>query len=226
MLLVFSGCARVNHPLPSPTVVDNPIPEPAVEVPVEVPAPAPAIETAPPVDELGKLQGIVFGKTIFSGVLKADYVKLSMTKLEDESVKFYLIIGDKLGPALLPWNSKSVEPGYFFLEMPAGGYRIDAISIPVGSTLATEETDLFFYVTPNGVTYIGTLAVVGTGEKVKFGGLPLLVPGFDYQIDIWDERAEANRQFHIKYPLVNKPIEVRLLQDRGASALLNPSISP
>jgi len=163
----------------------------------------------------------VFGKTIFKGVLKTSYVKLSFVDLRDENKKYHLYIGDKFGSKLLPWETKTVEPGYFFLDLPVSRYRIYSISIPVGSSIATEDMDIIFSNEGGKVTYIGTLEVNGVGEKIKFGGIPLLIPGFDYVMDVLDEHQEALREFQVRFPLNQQKVSINLMKDVTRTHKLN-----
>jgi hypothetical protein len=209
MAAVLGGCGSVAPARSSPAPALFPVP--AAPSPVAQPAEPVEGEIVPPPPP----PGTVFGKTFFKGVLKTSYVKLSLIDLSDETKQYQLFIGEQLGPSLLPWNSRSVQPGYFFLELPAGLYRIYSISIPVGSTTATEDVALVFSVSSEEVTYIGTLLVNGVNEKVKFGGVPLIVPGFDYELSVLDERQEAVREFRHRYPLLQEPVRVELLRDEG-----------
>ncbi len=144
--------------------------------------------------------GIVFGKTDFKGVLKANFVKLTIENVLDSENQYLLYIGLEEGETNLPWNSKSVEPGYFFVELPHGEYRITTVSIPVGSTMAEEVMSITFFVEEDVYTYIGTLDMTGTKEKIKFGGMPVIKPGFEYQAKVIDERQEAYVEFKGSFP--------------------------
>ncbi len=206
LVVILGGCASL--PTPSSSQAPSP-PQPSAVLSVTEPEPGIPIPTQPPAP------GTIFGKTHFKGVLKTSYVKLSLVDLVDETKQYQLFIGDQLGPNILPWNTRSVEPGYFFLELPAGSYRIYSISIPVGSTTATEDIGLTFEVASGQVTYIGTLEVNGINEKVKFGGVPILVPGFDYVVNVLDEREEALQEYHHRYPLDRNPVQVKLIQNEG-----------
>ncbi|OGX38994.1 MAG: hypothetical protein A3G91_01080 [Omnitrophica WOR_2 bacterium RIFCSPLOWO2_12_FULL_50_9] len=152
-------------------------------------------------------KGVVFAKVDFQGVLKAAYVKLFFEGQGEQAQRFYLQIEDKPGERLLWGKGKSVKPGYFFIELPAGSYKISSLSIPVGSTSATEPMDISFEVIPNAVVYMGTLKVVGTKEKIKLGGLPVIQPGFEYEVEVRDEREEGVFAFHQRYP--NIPVDIR-----------------
>ena len=95
---------------------------------------------------------------------------------------------------------QTVKPGYFFVDLPPGQYRIKAITIPVGTTLATELMDITFAVTEGKVAYLGTLKVVGVNEKIKLGGVPIIRPGFEYSVYVVDERAEAAVERRGRFP--------------------------
>ena len=156
--------------------------------------------------------GIVFAKTDFQGVLQATYVRLRIEGEGKHTHSFYLDIEGKPEENSLFGSGKMVKPGYFFIELPAGTYRIAAIAIPVGSTLAEEDVSISFEVLPRAVVYMGTLKVIGTGERVKLGGVPVIKPGFDYEAAILDERTEGIYAFHKRYPDIPVEIETRLMR--------------
>lgn len=157
-------------------------------------------------EEYAKQKGVIIGKTDFSGVLKTSYVKLSFEGLGGNTHKFILHIDGEETEKPFPWPAKTVKPGYFFIELPVGEYKVASVSIPVGTTMAVEETDVRFKVTPNTISYLGTLSVIGTKEKIKLGGVPLIKPGFDYTIAVHDETEEAVRVYNQRYP--NFPAEI------------------
>ncbi len=211
---LITGCSTVSVPRSRVKKAPVQTPPSALSKPIrKEPAPAPAETTVKPPTQ--PATAVVFGKTDFKGVLKTNYVELAFVNLSDEEQKYYLYIGEQLGPNVLALNKKQVEPGYFFLNLPVGDYRITSISIPVGSTQAKEETRLTFRCTAGKITYIGTLEVNGVGEKIKFGGIPLIMPGFDYELNVLDERQEAFQVFHKKYPLREQKISVELMQDES-----------
>ncbi len=162
--------------------------------------------------------GIIFGKADFQGVLKVEYVKLLIIDENNPGKEYELFFGDRDEPQPLWWQTSSVEPKYFFLELPAGKYRITSISIPVGTTLATEKTDIAFTVEKETVIYLGTLRVTGTDQKIRFGGVPLLRPGFDYKINIANEKEEAIKEFKARYPLIKRDIQVNLMKEMHIQA--------
>ena len=157
-------------------------------------------------------RGVVFAKTDFQGVLQATYVRLRIEGEGKDTRSFYLDIEGKPEENPLFAGGKMVKPGYFFIELPAGSYRISAVAIPVGSTLAEEDISISFEVLPNAVVYMGTLKVVGTGERVKLGGVPVIKPGFDYETAVFDERREGIYAFHKRYPDIPVEIETRLMR--------------
>lgn len=157
-------------------------------------------------------RGVVFAKTDFQGVLRATYVRLRIEGQGKQTYGFSLDIEGKPQENSLFGGGKMVKPGYFFIELPAGPYRISSIAIPVGSTLAEEDSDISFEVLPGAIVYLGTLKVVGTGERIKLGGVPVIKPGFDYQAEILDERAEGIFAFHKRYPNIPVVIEARLMR--------------
>ena len=156
-------------------------------------------------------QGVVFGKTDFQGVLKTIYVKLLFEHVTDPDKRFQLYIGDSSSQDESLFDVKTVSPGYFFIELPQGRYKISSVSIPVGSTLATEDIDVEFDVLPDSITYMGTLKIDGTKERIKLGGVPVIKPGFEYTLEILDEQKDGISMFRQKYPTVNKNIEVHLM---------------
>lgn len=136
--------------------------------------------------------GLIAGKTDFRGLLKAPYVRFSIVRRDDPSKRFFFYIGNKGNQSVVPWGEDTVvEPGYFTLQMEPGPYKITRIAIPVGSTVAEEDLELDFEVIAGKTYYVGTLDIEGTKEKVKFGGVPLIRPGFSYRLAVKDEMDEA-----------------------------------
>lgn len=158
-------------------------------------------------------KGIVFAKTDFQGVLQATYVKLLFEGQVGSKEKFYLHIEDTSSDReTFPWDIKTVKPGYFFIELPAGQYKISSIAIPVGTTSAAEEMNIGFEVMAGQVVYMGTLKVVGTKETIKLGGVPVIKPGFEYVIEILDEQQEGIAAFRQRYPNFSAAITTKLMQ--------------
>lgn len=172
-------------------------------------------------EEIVEPKGVVFGKTDFQGVLKTSYVRLFLEDQLNELHKFQLHIGDKASQDSFPWNVKVVEPGYFFIELPVGKYKISSVSIPVGSTLATEDCDAHFEVIPNEVVYLGTLRMNGIKEKIKLGGVPVIKPGFEYTTEVIDEHQDGILNFKKNYPKVTNNIRVKLLRVLGYASSKN-----
>ncbi|MBF0478468.1 MAG: hypothetical protein HQL26_03195 [Candidatus Omnitrophica bacterium] len=164
------------------------------------------------------LKGFVFGKTDFEGILKTTYVRLVFINRSNPSEVHVLIVGDKSKQNPLGWNSETVEPGYFFIELPAGAYRIIKVAIPVGAAMAEENTNVVFKVDPSKVNYVGTLHMVGTKEKLKLGGIPVIKPGFDYTIDVVDDYLESAKIFALKYPekngqFINNLMKINVIEE-------------
>ncbi len=209
--IFFSGCATSQSPLTTEINVSKP--EAVVSEQLQKSEVSSELQniieekTDKPVEQ----KGIIFAKTAFFGVLETSYVKLIFENQEDVSQKFQIYIGDKSQQTLL-WNVKTVKPGYFFIELPPGKYKISSVSIPVGSTLATEAMDIRFEVGVDAITYLGTLKMVGTKEKIKLGGVPVLKPGFEYTLEILDERDEGVETFKTKYPNVTNEVLIQLMQ--------------
>lgn len=155
--------------------------------------------------------GTVFAKTEFSGVVQTSYIELSIVDQVDETKTYTLVIGDKSRQMSFPWKVQTVQPGYFFIELPVGTYHIHSISIPVGSTTADEPMDVVFHVKEGKVVYLGTLKVMGTKERIKLGGVPVLKPGFEYLAEVIDERAEALLQLRERFPQLTGEIEFGLM---------------
>ena len=160
-------------------------------------------------------KGLIFAKTDFQGLLRTGFVQLFFERQTDPKYKFQLHIGDKTTQTAFPWDVKTVRPGYFFIELPVGRYKITSVSIPVGSTVATEKVNIDLEVLDGGVTYAGTLRMIGTKDKIKLGGVPVIKPGFEYKAFVINEEEEGIRVFHQKYPQSKKPIHVRLMTILG-----------
>ncbi|NTV29182.1 MAG: hypothetical protein HGA80_03770 [Candidatus Omnitrophica bacterium] len=157
--------------------------------------------------------GLIAGKTDFQGLLKAPYVRFEIVRQDDPADKFFFYIGSKGNQSVVPWGEeKVVEPGYFTLQLAPGVYKILHIAIPVGSTIAEESLELDFEVAAGKVCYVGTLDVEGTKEKVKFGGVPLLRPGFDYRLAVRDEMGEAVTALQNMLPPDMPAVERRLFK--------------
>jgi hypothetical protein len=171
---------------------------------------------AVPVAVASKLQlppkGTVFAKTVFEGVVKTSYVLLTIVDEKDSQKIYRLYIGDTGGMQTFPWEVQTVTPGYFFIELPPGRYRIQSISIPVGTTMATEPFDVTFFVKPQKPVYLGTLEVVGTKEKIRFSGIPFIKPGFEYRVSVRDERQDAFARFRQRSPQTKGDPEVHLMK--------------
>ena len=157
-------------------------------------------------------KGVIFAKTDFEGVLKTNYVQLLFVDQSDSEKKYRLHIGGSIAEQNEKLSFIPVEPGYFYVELPAGKYQIPSISIPVGTTKATEEINITFEVFPGQITYLGTLHIVGTKEKIRLGGVPLIRPGFEYTYEILDERQDAVKSFQENYPNVTDQIIVNLMK--------------
>lgn len=158
--------------------------------------------------------GIVFAKTIFEGVVQASYVRLSFIERSLPQKVYRLYIGDKVRQQGFPWVGEAVHPDYFLIDLPPGQYRIIEIAIPVGTTLAHEPMDVEFTVESGKGIYLGTMHVKGTKERVKLGGVPLIQPGFEYELDIRDERENALAEFRRRIPDFHSDLKVLLMQDR------------
>lgn len=165
-----------------------------------------------PITEELEVKWVVFFKTDFKGLLETNYVRLTIAPSDDLSRQFDVHLGDISKASLFSGGHETLKPGYIYLELPEGEYRIASISIPVGTTLAVEKLNLLFTVKKEMVNYLGTLSFNGTKERIKLGGVPVIKPGFDYQMEIRDERKEAFADFGQKYPAVKNPRNVNLIQ--------------
>ncbi len=145
-------------------------------------------------------KGVVFAKVEVQGILKTDFINLIIEPKEDPSHQFQLFIGDTLGSKSFPWEGADKNIGHFFIELPKGEYIISFIGIPVGSTMAMEPLNVSFNVIAGQIAYLGTLKLIGTKEKVRLGGVPVIKPGFEYTKEVFDERDEAISTFYNRYP--------------------------
>ncbi len=158
-------------------------------------------------------KGLVFGKTDFCGLLKVAYARLTIVDQADPSRVYYFYVGSKSNQNLLPWGKGEVmEPGYFFLQLPPGKYAVTAIAIPVGSTIAEEPLALEMPVSVERTYYLGTLKIDGIKERAKFGGVPLVRPGFEYTMAVEDEFEAATRDFASLLPRHDMPVVKKLFQ--------------
>lgn len=154
---------------------------------------------------------LVFLKTDFQGVLKTNYIKLTIISKSDPNKRVNINLGEKVEAILSNQEESHQYPGYVYFELPKGDYQISTISVLAGTTSVTEALNLDFSVILEKNNYLGTLVINGTKEKIKLGGVPFIKPSFDYQLHILDERAEAEQNFKQKYPQNKLPIHVGLL---------------
>ena len=208
---LFAGCAPTRDTKPVKAAAL------ATSAPADAPESLKRVRELQNIDEkqldtYGQEKGVVIAKTDFKGALEQTYVKLFFQDIEKPHNRFELYIGENTDQKAFPWEAKTVKPGYFYVELPAGKYKISSISIPVGSTQATEKINIDLEVLPEEVTYIGTLQVTGTKEKIKLGGLPVIKPGFEYIAVILNEEEEAVTMFKQRYPHYPKKILSRLMR--------------
>ncbi|MCK4881566.1 MAG: hypothetical protein KAS92_00920 [Candidatus Omnitrophica bacterium] len=218
LALIFSGCVSLQKAdLPEDSLEAEEIVTDQEETAEKV---SPILDLSPELQNIkgeeleGYVQkkGVVFSKTDFQGLLETRYVKFLFEDTEDPMHKFQLHIGENSDQQTFPWDVKTVKPGYFFVELPVGRYKISSVSIPVGSTMATEKMNVTLEVVPNTICYAGTLKMVGTKEKIKLGGLPVIKPGFEYTVEVLDEREEGAEAFRLNYPNFLHDISVKLMQ--------------
>lgn len=185
-LFLVAGCATSK-----PAKISSPV------VNVKPPT-APAKSAEETSAQNAEQKGIVFGSTEFLGVLKASYARIHFTGQRENTHQFDLDI-------------RYQSTAYFFLELPAGVYKITSISIPVGSTTAVEPADIEMMVSANKVTYIGALTFNGTKERIKLGGVPVIRPGFEYTVQLNNAYDAAVKAFYVKYPNDKKEIQTQLM---------------
>ena len=212
--LVLSGCATHKK-----TLIPKNVPETSVRVRdekivIESPDISPELQNikGEELEEYVQKKGVIFAKTDFQGLLETRYVKFLLEDQEDSTHKFLLHIGENSDQQTFPWNVKMAKRGYFFVELPVGRYKISSVSIPVGSTTATEDMDVILEVIPDAICYVGTLKMVGTKEKIKLGGVPVIKPGFEYTVEVLDEREEGVEAFSQNYPNFPHDMSVKLMQ--------------
>lgn len=211
LMMSLWGCASLTGKGPSgPGLADGEAREAAPET--EVTSLQPALEKSGE-DEAVPV-GTIFGKTIFEGVVKTSYVRFTIVDQSDPAKTYQLYIGDKARQKSFPWKTQTVKPGYFFIDLPEGDYRITTISIPVGTTLAAEPMDITFGVEADRIVYLGTLKVVGTKQRVRLGGVPIIKPGFEYQVQMTDDSEEADTELRRRFPELKDKIESRLFNVR------------
>ncbi len=205
LMLAFYGCATTQSTKP---VSETNIIEKAESIAEELKQ-QPTVDTADAevlvqeeIEGEGPLvpTGIVFGKVNFTGVLNKSYALLSIKSLSDESTRFNLTLGDRKQDESLPWQITTTEAGYFFMELPEGAYQMTDISIPVSSTLAVEPINILFNARVDAALYIGDLMIEGTKEKINWGGIPVIKPGFEYEAKANQNTLKAFEVFRQTYP--------------------------
>ncbi|VAW11446.1 hypothetical protein MNBD_BACTEROID05-156 [hydrothermal vent metagenome] len=206
----MTGCATVSDVSPKDILTED-----NVQLPVVV---APRQEVKLSSENVEKLvdpvieKGMIIVKTEFEGILKARYVEFLFVDQNNSEHQFQIHVENKVDENVFPWNVKMVNPGYFFLELPAGQYKILSVSIPVGSAVAVEKMDVDVQVRAAKVLYVGTLKMVGTKEKIRLGGLPVIKPGFEYEIEIINSHIEGIAKFREYYPNAVEDISVELMR--------------
>ncbi|MBN1870461.1 MAG: hypothetical protein JW847_07810 [Candidatus Omnitrophica bacterium] len=218
---LFSGCATLRK-VSAPKGASQEVETKEEEIAEDIYGPpdlSPELQNIKKEELEGYVQkkGVIFAKTDFKGLLETRYVSFLFEDLEKPEHKFQLHIGENLDQQGFPWEIKTIRPGYFFVELPAGSYKIASVSIPVGSTLATEKMDVTLEVIPNKVCYVGTLKMNGTKEKIKLGGLPVIKPGFEYTVEVLDEREEGMKAFRQNYPNFLEDISIGLMHVNAVS---------
>lgn len=222
IVICFTGCTTVSprvemeHDTITPPPFDNETKQFLIEEPslpiqigtINVPADEASIEEA---EEPVEKNGIVFAKTRFEGVLKTSYVRLKIVDIKNPIRTYELHIGEKIAAQPFSFNVRTVNPGYFYIELPVGLYKITSVSIPVGGTTATESININFEVAPDQISYLGTLRLVGTKERIKLGGVPVIKPGFEYEVAILNELQEGTQAFKQRFPNIPGGITSRLM---------------
>ena len=195
-ILLFSGCATTSS---TQTTIDE---VPAVEQAVaDKTIPVAEAQIQEQVEEVLEEQniiptGIVFAKVDLRGVVEKSYATFSIRNLDDPQYVFELTLGDREQNDGFPWVLQQTENGYFFIELPQGRYQITSVSIPVSSTLAVEPINIYFDVSLQQASYLGYLTIDGTKEKIHWGGIPVVKPGFEYTTMLAHKELEAYTLFH------------------------------
>jgi hypothetical protein len=213
LILLTSGCATFSSSPPCPQPEDT-LPKQSTDRLPERTQPVPGEKAKDASDASIKLKniqeeeldgyahskGVVFAKVEVYGVLKADFLNLIIENIKDPSLQYRLFIGKDMGKQFFPWEGQDNNEGHFFIELPAGRYQISSVNIPVGSTMASENLDVTFKVIPGSIAYLGTLKLIGTKEKVRLGGVPVIKPGFEYKAAVINEKDDAVADFYNRFP--------------------------
>jgi hypothetical protein len=162
-------------------------------------------------------KGVVFAKAVFQGILATNYAKLILQQLNNPSERFQVFVGSKVDQSSIVPRGQNIRSEYFFIELPQGDYKITSISIPVGTAMATEDSNIVFSVAADQILYLGTLKVTGTRERIKLGGIPVIQPGFEYEVEVLDQFKEGLAVFRQMYPNVASPVAVKLMRVSTAS---------
>lgn len=213
VIFTCSGCASMRHKPPVEGALEQIVPEKDME------AALPQLQNikGEELEEYIQKKGVIFAKTDFSGLLATRYVKFLFTDKDDPEHKFQLHIAEMTGQQTFPWEVKAVRPGYFFVEFPIGRYTITSVTIPVGSTTATEDMNVDLEVVADTICYVGTLKMVGTKERIKLGGVPVIKPGFEYTVEVIDEREEGAAAFKQNYPNYPRGVSIKLMKVNALS---------
>jgi len=227
LLLFISGCAAKQPVMPPAPILLPTEPVTIKEIEKVRSQPTPVQEILAAVEEEEPAEpvvptGQVFAKTIFEGLVKTSYVQLEIVDTTDPQKSFQLYIGDKERQKNFPWKVQKVMPGYFYIELPVGVYKIKSISIPVGQENAVEPMDVIFQVQEGVTVYLGTLKVIGTKEKIKLGGVPLIRPGFEYRIEFSHDRQEAVTEFKARFPDLDPNLAVGLFRINRVDNISSP----
>jgi len=224
LALFLTGCAAKQPKIPPAPVL---LPAEPVTIEKVEPLPATAEEVLTADEEEAQPEpivptGQVFAKTIFEGLVKTSYVQLEIVDTTDPEKIFQLYIGDKERQKNFPWKMQKVMPGYFHIELPVGVYQVQSISIPVGQDNAIEPMDVLFEVQEGVTVYLGTLKVIGTRERIKLGGVPLIRPGFEYRIEFSHNRQEAVTEFRSRFPDLDPLLSVGLFRINRVDNISSP----
>jgi hypothetical protein len=76
--------------------------------------------------------------------------------------------------------------------------------------VAEEAVALDMEVSMDKVFYLGTLELDGIKERAKFGGVPLVKPGFEYTLIVNDDFEAAWKDFEHLLPRHDVPLAKKL----------------
>lgn len=157
-------------------------------------------------------KSVVFGKADFQNLkdigTRITWAQIILEDVMDKRKRYQFFVGNRGLFAM-----QRLQPEYFFIELPAGEYKIVSIGTYCGIDIDQPVGNIFFSVEPGSVVYTGTLKLTNIKDKTRFGGLPLMKFGFTYTAEISDEREKAFKELQKKYPLIKEDIKVSLMKE-------------